>query len=85
MKILGFDLGDRWTGIAATDPSGMLCKPLKTVETRELAEFLNSFLQDNAVGEIVYGIPLNQYGLEGEQAKKINLLVEELKKNVTNP
>lgn len=83
MRILGLDLGDKWTGVAVSDPTGMLCKPLKTVATAELKVFLRDFLQQNSVGIIVYGLPLNQYGLEGEQAKKTNLIANSLKEIVT--
>jgi putative Holliday junction resolvase len=83
MRFLGLDIGDRWTGIAISDPSGTVCKPLKTVQTDALEVFLTDFLGNNSVSQIVYGLPLNQFGQPGEQAKKTVLIVELLKQITT--
>lgn len=82
-RILGLDIGDKWTGTAVCDPSGIICRPLQTVKTEELEGFLTDFLQNNAISEIVCGIPLTCMGTEGEQVKKTKLIIESLKNLVT--
>lgn len=37
-RLLGLDVGERRTGIAATDELQLICSPLFTVETRDLLE-----------------------------------------------
>ncbi len=82
-RLLGLDIGDKWTGTASSDPSGIVCKPLKTVKTEELEAFLVNFLKSNEVCEIVCGMPLTCMGTQGEQAKKTKDLIEQIKELVT--
>lgn len=83
MRVLGLDIGDRWTGVAVSDPSGIICKPLKTVQTADLEQFLVDFVTTENVPEVVYGMPLTCMGNAGEQAKKTKEIVEKLKEIVT--
>ena len=49
MRILGLDYGQKRTGIAVTDPLQIIVNPLTTVETKELNEFLATYLKNEAV------------------------------------
>lgn len=83
MRVLGLDIGDKWTGVAVSDPTGIVCKPLKTVQTEDLEAFLTDFAKQSKLTEIVYGMPLTCMGTAGEQAKKTVIIVNKLKKIVT--
>lgn len=71
MKILALDLGDRWIGTALSDSSGILARPYKTVERKELVSFLETLLADETIEEIVIGNPKTLKGTNSQQTEKI--------------
>ena len=79
MKILALDIGDRWTGIALSDPIGLLAKPYKTVKTNELIDFLTDLLATEPISTIVVGLPWTLRGTESEQTRKTKAIAQELK------
>ncbi|YBU88903.1 MAG: Holliday junction resolvase RuvX [Candidatus Walczuchella monophlebidarum] len=60
-RILAIDYGKKRTGLAVTDPFGMIAFGLKTVKTSELMIFLNSYLSKERVKTLIVGDPKNQY------------------------
>ncbi len=78
MKILALDLGDKWVGSAISDPLGITCKPLKTVELDNLKPFLKDTLSTQPISTVVVGYPKTFSGTESDQTKKIVKLKEEL-------
>lgn len=78
MKILALDLGDKWVGSAISDPLGITCKPLKTVQLNELKSFLKETLSAQNISTVVVGYPKTFSGTESDQTKKIVRLKEEL-------
>ena len=62
VRILGLDYGQKRTGIAVTDPLQIIVNPLTTVETKELNEFLATYLKNEAVEKIVFGMPRHKDG-----------------------
>lgn len=79
MRTIALDVGDRWTGIAISDPLGITARPYKTVESQELLDFLESLIKNERVGTIIVGYPQTLRGTESEQTKKIVLLFESIK------
>jgi putative Holliday junction resolvase len=79
MKTLSLDIGDRWTGIAISDPSGIIARPYETVESKELAEFLEDVIEREAIGVIVVGYPQTLRGTASEQTLKTKQVFEDLK------
>jgi len=78
MKILALDIGDRWTGSAVSDPLGIIARPYKTVETKELELFLSEVIGSENVKKIIVGYPKTMKGTESEQTKKIKKIKENL-------
>lgn len=78
MKILALDLGDKWVGTAISDPLGITCKPLQTVELDALKMFLPKALREHNISIVVVGYPKTFSGTESDQTKKIVKLKEEL-------
>ena len=72
MRFLGIDHGDRWFGLALSDPLGQIARPLEVVEGQEgtLAR-LKELISEEEVGEIVLGLPLNMDGSEGPKALQV--------------
>lgn len=75
MKIVAFDIGDVWTGVAISDALGMLARPLQTVATKELFIFLKDLLVKESITKIIIGHPRTMKSTISEQTKK----VEEIK------
>lgn len=78
MKLLALDLGDKWVGSAISDPLGITCKPFKTVELKDLKEFLTQILPEQDIKTVIVGYPKTFSGTESDQTKKIVKLKEEL-------
>lgn len=84
--ILGLDLGTQRTGIAVAASETGLATPLETFEGQAGKSFvlrLREIIQEYRISKIVVGLPLDQYGAEGEAAQKIHSKVEWLKTEVT--
>lgn len=61
-RVLAIDYGSKRTGIAVTDPLKLIASPLETVPTANLLDFLEQYLQSEAVELIVVGEPLHADG-----------------------
>ena len=73
MRIMAIDLGDERTGLAVSDPLGMLCGEAWTVkewDKERLAETVCLEAEQRGVERLVLGLPKNMDGSEGERAKK---------------
>ena len=82
MKVLALDFGARRTGVAVSDPTGTVARPLCVVENAvsqaglaKLAELAKS----EQVELIVVGLPLTMRGERGEQARATEAFVEQLR------
>lgn len=79
-RILAIDYGMKRTGIAVTDELQIIATALDTVETSKLFEFLEKYLSENKVQEIVVGLPMRMHGevgqLETEIQKFISKFIE---------
>lgn len=79
MKILALDIGDRWTGVAISDPLGILPRPYDTCKTADLYTFLEKTIPKEYISIIVVGLPTTMRGTESDQTKKVIATTEELK------
>jgi putative Holliday junction resolvase len=83
MKILALDIGDRWTGVAISDPLGILPRPYDTFKTFELHSALEKTIEKERISTIVVGLPITMRGTESDQTKKVIASVEDLKNQFT--
>ncbi|MBI4777771.1 Holliday junction resolvase RuvX [Candidatus Desantisbacteria bacterium] len=85
MRIMGLDIGDKYIGIAISDPLGMFAQPLKVI-TRSgdeaVMEDLKKIITSSEVSRIVFGLPKNMNGSIGPQAEKVLDFIERLKQAV---
>jgi len=84
MKTIALDLGDRWVGIAISDPLGIIARPHETVETKKLILVLRTLFDDEQIDSIVVGYPKTMRGTESAQTKKILAQKDELKREFPN-
>jgi putative holliday junction resolvase len=88
VKVLALDYGSARTGVAVSDPTGTLARPLGIVEraaTEDGLAELERLARDEAVERIVVGLPLTLRGQRGEQAAETERFVEALRGAVGVP
>lgn len=88
MKVLALDYGSARTGVAVSDPTGTVARPLVTVQqVRKPAGFaqLLEVIEAEQPEQIVVGLPLTLRGDHGEQADETAVFVDELRAATTIP
>ena len=72
MRVMAIDYGDAHTGVAISDPTGLLAGTTTTIHSRKedvvLAELVR-LAGENRVDELVMGFPRNMDGTEGPRAE----------------
>jgi putative pre-16S rRNA nuclease len=85
---MALDYGAVRTGVAVSDPTGTIARPLGVVERaqsdRGLAE-LRQLVADEDVGQVVVGLPLTLRGERGEQARASEQFAARLRKLLDVP
>lgn len=88
MKVMALDYGSARTGVAVSDPTGTLARPLGIVERAGseagLAE-LARLAREEEAERIVVGLPLTLRGERGEQVAETERFVESLRATVSVP
>jgi len=88
VKVLALDYGSARTGVAVSDPTGTLARPVGVVERAStengLAEIVR-LVREEDVKRIVVGLPLTLRGTRGEQAAETERFVEALRRIVDLP
>jgi putative Holliday junction resolvase len=81
VKVLALDYGAARTGVAVSDPTGTLARPLRVVERagsedgmKELADLVRT----EEAERVVVGLPLTLRGERGDQAKETERFAEAL-------
>ena len=81
MRSLGLDVGGERTGVALSDPGGILATPLTVLRSRDeealIKEILGLVLQ-HRVERIVVGLPRQLSGELGRQADKVTAFADRL-------
>ena len=88
MKVLALDYGPARTGVAVSDPTGTLARPVGVVERASSEAGLARLLELVRAEEpdrIVVGLPLTLRGEHGEQAQETERFVETLRGAVDVP
>ena len=86
MKVLGLDYGRARTGVAVSDPTGTIARPLCVVEkaaTGDGLARLAALIGEHEVDRVVVGLPLTLRGERGEQVRETERFVDALN-DVTN-
>jgi putative Holliday junction resolvase len=86
--VLGLDVGDRRIGVAISDPTGLVVRPLNVLRrTSNLADgdAIARLVAENQVEQLVVGLPLAGDNSIGEQARKTLAFVRFLRKRLTIP
>ncbi len=87
MKVLAVDFGAARTGVAVSDPTGTLARPLTVVERaadRGLDELV-ALVRSEEAERVVVGMPLTLRGKAGEQARETDAFVRRLRAAIDVP
>ena len=88
MRYMGLDIGDRWIGIALSDPSAKLASPvtiLKRSDDIADVEAIVSIIEEHDVGLVVVGLPRMLNGSLGIQAQKVEAFTRQLQDRIDIP
>ena len=82
MKVLALDYGSARTGVAVSDPTGTLARPLEVVENASAPaglQHLAELAEREGVEQIVVGLPVTLRGERGAQAEETEAFVSALR------
>ena len=88
MKVLALDYGSARTGVAVSDPTGTVARPLCVVEqaaTEAGLARLQELVRDEQAERVVVGLPLTLRGTRGEQAVETERFVTGLRAAIAVP
>jgi putative Holliday junction resolvase len=88
MRYLGLDIGDRWIGVALSDPLGKLASPLTIIErSNDIIdlEAIARIIEQHQVGQVIVGLPRAMDGSLGGQAKKVEAFTRKLRDHIEVP
>lgn len=88
MKVLALDFGRARTGVAVSDPTGTIARPLCVVESAASGDGLArlaTLIGEEQAERVVVGMPLTLRGKRGEQATETERFVEALTDVISVP
>ena len=77
--MLAIDYGTKRTGIAVTDPLGIIAQPLETVNTKELERYIAAYCAKEEVSTIVVGYPRQMSGAPSNTMRFVEPLIGRLR------
>lgn len=88
MRVMGLDVGDKYIGVALSDPTGRFARPLSAVARvgleRDIAALLR-LAEENEAKKIVVGLPRSLSGALGPQAQKVQRFAQALHRRTPIP
>ena len=88
MKVVAVDYGSARTGVAVSDPTGTLARPIGVIEragTEAGLERLVELIASEGAERVVVGMPLTLRGERGEQAVETERFVDHLRRAIDVP
>ncbi len=88
MRSLGLDIGDRWVGVALSDPDGILASPLTVIERTDDSKALAAIadiIDKRGVKRVIVGLPRSLDGTLGGQAEKARDFARRLAERIKVP
>ena len=90
---MGIDVGERRIGLAISDPTRTLARPLKTLAVVDAEDGLRSVVaeiarlanEDDSLSTIVVGLPVRLDGSPSEQTSRVSAFVSTLRQRTQVP
>ncbi|MBL4785866.1 MAG: Holliday junction resolvase RuvX [Cohaesibacteraceae bacterium] len=80
-RLAGLDLGSKTIGIALSDPGLRIASPMETIRKKKFSldvKLLLEFCENNLVGGLVIGMPINMDGSEGPRCQSTRSFIRNL-------
>jgi putative transcription antitermination factor YqgF len=77
VKVLALDYGRARTGVAVSDPTGTIARPVGVVKGGDVTRIVE-LIREHEVERVVVGMPLTLRGQVGEQARETQSFIDEL-------
>jgi putative Holliday junction resolvase len=88
VRFIGLDLGSKRIGVSICDERQSIATPFKTINktnTNELIDQLNVIIEENNIGGIIVGNPLNMDGSLGRSAQSVSDVAKNISKSIDLP
>ena len=85
---IGLDLGSKRIGVSICDERQSIATPFKTINktnTNELIDQLKVIIEENNIGGIIVGNPVNMDGSIGRSAQSVNDVASNISKSINLP
>ncbi|GAB4230334.1 MAG: Holliday junction resolvase RuvX [Ekhidna sp.] len=79
-RILAIDYGAKRTGLAVTDPIGIIASPLDVLPSHKLEAFLTDYFKKEEVAKVVIGMPKNTDGSDTNATPLVQAFINRFKK-----
>jgi len=88
VRFIGLDLGSKRIGVSICDERQSIATPFKTINktnTSELIDELKVIIEENNIGGIIVGNPVNMDGSLGRSAQSVNDVALNISKSIYLP
>ena len=88
VRFIGLDLGSKRIGVSICDERQLIATPFKTINktnTNELIWQLKTIIEENNIGGIIIGNPINMDGSLGRSAQSVNDVTSNISKDIDLP
>jgi len=88
IRFIGLDLGSKRIGVSICDERQSIATPLKTINktnTNELIDQLKAIIEENNIGGLIIGNPINMDGTLGRSYQSVNDVASNISKSIDLP
>ncbi len=79
-RILAIDYGAKRTGLAVTDPMGLIANALEVVASHDLESYLRNYFAKEEVSQVVIGMPKNTDGSDTNATPLVQSFINRFRK-----
>ena len=87
-RLIGLDLGSKRIGVSICDEKQSIATPFKTlkkINTDKIIEDIKEIIEENGIGGIVIGNPINMDGSLGPSAQSVSDIAKNISKSLNVP
>jgi putative Holliday junction resolvase len=88
LRLLGLDVGKKTIGLAISNSAYTIGSPLETIRRTKFtkdAERISEVVEENEIGGLVIGLPINMDGSEGPRCQSVRQFSQNLEKMLGIP